>query len=147
VIAAGCLAFERRIEMAERHHLVRPAGAAALGALNCLELISGTQWLCLAPAGGVGGAVYCRTHGGDCLEVWKGCGLLVPLRRHPAGSVGWPQAPPRRADGAIAGRRRLGSTTPVIREQHRRQDIGSALSISPTGLSSCGVMDRHKKPG
>ena len=60
--------------MAERHHLVRPAGAAALGALNCLELISGTQWLCLAPAGGVGGAVYCRTQGGDCLEVWKAAG-------------------------------------------------------------------------
>jgi len=78
VIAAGCLAFERRIEMAERHHLVRPAGAAALGALNCLELISGTQWLCLAPAGGVGGAVYCRTQGGDCLEVWKGCGCWCP---------------------------------------------------------------------
>lgn len=41
--------------------------------MNCRELISGTVALCLglAAAGGFGGAIYCQSKGGDCLEAWK----------------------------------------------------------------------------
>jgi hypothetical protein len=44
--------------------------------MNCREVIINTVALCLglAAAGGFGGAIYCQSQGGQCVEVWKAAG-------------------------------------------------------------------------
>jgi hypothetical protein len=44
--------------------------------MNCREVIISTVALCLglAAAGGFGGAIYCQSQGGQCVEVWKAAG-------------------------------------------------------------------------
>jgi hypothetical protein len=44
--------------------------------VNCREVIINTVALCLglAAAGGFGGAIYCQSQGGECVEVWKAAG-------------------------------------------------------------------------
>ncbi len=44
--------------------------------MNCREVIINTVALCLglAAAGGFGGAIYCQSQGGECVEVWKAAG-------------------------------------------------------------------------
>lgn len=44
--------------------------------MNCREVIINTVALCLglAAAGGFGGAIYCQSQGGECVEIWKAAG-------------------------------------------------------------------------
>ncbi len=44
--------------------------------MSCRGVIINTVALCLglAAAGGFGGAIYCQSQGGECVETWKAAG-------------------------------------------------------------------------